>query len=123
MRKLATVTLVGLWLASCGDGGDNPQQQQAVSYASREAGSDATPTNEASFQLLEQDPPTRLAFLQWYIVQSGHRCIRVTRGVFEAGLDGTDEWRIDCADTGKWQLLFKPNEAPEVDHCRNASCS
>ncbi|MFL6725431.1 MAG: hypothetical protein ACJ8FS_02815 [Sphingomicrobium sp.] len=122
IRELAIVLPIGSWLAGCGDGRNNPQQQQAVSYASREPGSHATPTNDSSLQLLEQDPETRLAFLQSYVVRAGHHCIRVTRGVFEGGLDGTDEWRINCAGTGAWQLLFKPYETPEVEHCRNSNC-
>ena len=81
MRKLAALAFGGLGLAGCGNR-DNPHQQQAVTYAAREPGSEVAPTSEASFHLLEQDPQTRLSFLRWYIVQSGNPCTRITRGVF-----------------------------------------
>jgi hypothetical protein len=121
-HELWVAALLSLSLGGCGDGGDKPPQQQAVSYASREPGSSAAPTNDTSFQLLNQDPSTRLAFLRSYIVQSGHRCDIVKRGVFESGLDGTDEWRVNCGDTGAWQLWFRPYLAPEAVQCRNRRC-
>jgi hypothetical protein len=121
--RVAAVAIATFCVAGCGTGRHNPADEQAVSYASREPGSDAAPTNDASFRLLAADPLARFAILQALIVQSGNRCSVVTKGVLEGGLDGTDEWRASCIDTGAWQVWFKPDSAPDVAHCSNAKCA
>jgi len=89
----------------------------------REPGSNAAPTHDTSFGLLEIDPTARLSILQNVIVRSGKRCRAIVRGALEEGLDGTDEWRVDCADTGPWQVWFKPGDQTEVVHCSKVSCN
>jgi hypothetical protein len=84
--------------------------QQSVSYSSRDPGSSATPTHETSFWLLGVDGPSRLASLQALIVRSGKPCVVVTRAVLKGGLDGTDEWRVNCADSGDWAIWFRPGQ-------------
>jgi hypothetical protein len=115
------VAIALLCIGSCGR--HDPAPKQTISYASVEPGSDATPTSDASFQLMQADPMTRLASLGDLVVHAGNRCSTVTKGLLEGGLDGTDEWRVECADSGTWQIWFRPDSAPEVDHCANAKCA
>lgn len=121
---LAVAVLSVLWLGGCG----SRDQKTAVAwkadpYASREPGSDVAPTNDASFQLLDSDGPTRFASLQALIVHEGKVCGAVQRAVLEGGLEGTDEWRVDCSDSGRWQVWFRPDSEPDVDHCANRNCA
>ena len=123
ISRIGAVLLSGLTIVGCGNSSRDQTANQPVSYASREPNSDAVPTNETSFELLKQDPPTRLEILREMIVQSGRRCSTVTRGVFADGLDGTDEWRVGCVDSGSWQVWFKPAGAREIVECSNSECS
>ena len=97
--------------------------QQMPAQSPDDRASDAAPTNDASFQLLQADLPTRLATLQALVVKPGNKCASVTRGVLMGGLDGTDEWRVQCSDSGSWQLWFNSDGGTEVDRCSNAKCS
>lgn len=121
---LAAAAMAALCLGACGS---RDQKTAAPStadpYASREPGSDVAPTNDASFQLLGADGPTRFASLQALLVQEGKACSAVRKAVLEGGLEGTDEWRVDCVDSGRWQVWFKPDSAPDVDHCANSNCT
>jgi hypothetical protein len=125
LRRVAVVATAVFGLASCENRHDaaDEQQQQSVSYAAREPGSTAAPTNEASFRLLELTDQERFAALQALIVKSGKQCASVARGVFEDGWDGADEWHVDCADTGRWQLWFNVDNTIDVAHCANADCT
>jgi hypothetical protein len=123
LSRLSGAALAVLAVASCGPGQHNAPTNQSLSYDSREPGSDASPTNDESFQLLSADGPARFATLQTLIVQAGKHCASVTKGVLEGGLDGTDEWRVNCADTGAWQLWFNADGGTAVDHCANAKCA
>jgi hypothetical protein len=67
--------------------------------------------------------PTRLATLQALVVKPGNKCASVTRGILMGGLEGTDEWRVDCSDSGSWQLWFNNDGGTEVDRCSDAKCS
>jgi hypothetical protein len=120
--RLFTASVAALQLINCGGERKSSPEQQAVSYASREAGSVATPTHETSFQLLAADGPTRLASLQNLIIQSGKQCRFVTSGVLKGGLDGTDEWRVKCVDSGEWAVWFRPAGAAEIIQCASAAC-
>ena len=84
---------------------------------------DVAPTNDVSFQLLGADLPTRLAALHAVVMKPGNKCASVTRGILLGGLDGTDEWRVDCTDSGSWQVWFNNDGGTEVDHCSDAKCS
>jgi hypothetical protein len=112
--KVAALAVAPFFAGGCGSGRHEPAESRAVSFMSREPGSQATPTTDASFQLLAADGPTRFATLQDFIIQSGNHCSAVTKGVFEGSLDGTDEWSVDCVDGGAWQLWIGSNRAPEV---------
>jgi len=120
--SVAAVAVVML-CAGCGSRQHNPPPQQQDPYASREPGSDVSPTSDSSFQLLGEDGPTRFAEFQSVLVARGKRCGSFTRAVLEGGLDGTDEWRVNCADSGRWQVWFRPDSDPDVDHCANAKCA
>lgn len=121
---LAVAATAALCLGGCGNKDQNAAApSKADSYTSREPGSDVAPTNDASFQLLGADGPTRFASLQALILQNGKACSAVRRAVLEGGLEGTDEWRVDCADSGRWQVWFRPDSAPDVNHCANTNCT
>jgi hypothetical protein len=81
------------------------------------------PTTDASFEMLAADGPTRFASFHELIVAAGKRCTSVTMAVLRGGLDGTDEWRVDCQDSGKWQVWLRTDAQPDVDHCKNANCT
>ena len=111
-------------LAVAGCRKQQPSASQRVpAQSADDRAADVAPTNDASFQLLQADLPTRLATLQALVVKPGNKCASVTRGVLMGGLEGTDEWRVECSDTGSWQLWFNKDGGTEVDHCSNAKCS
>lgn len=120
---LAVIALASPCVAGCDGRQPSAASRKADVYASREPGSDAAPTNDASFQLLAADGPTRFQAVRDVITQAGKNCSAVTRAVLEGGMDGTDEWRVNCADSGNWQLWFRPDGGRDVDHCSNAKCS
>jgi hypothetical protein len=119
---VALLAIAGASVAGCGNRRQPPAQQGAA-QPSIEPGSNATPTTDSSFQLLDADVPTRFATLQQVIVKNGKSCASVTKGVLAGGLDGTDEWRVDCSDSGRWQIWFSEDSDPQVDHCANAKCA
>jgi hypothetical protein len=119
--RIAAVTLALLYCAGCGDDSDNSASTQPPPPAI-EPGSDATPTNGASFRLISDDAQTRLATLQAVLVGLGHRCASVTKGVLTGGLSGTDEWRVDCSDSGAWQVWFSEDTGIQVYHCSDPKC-
>ena len=96
---------------------------QVATHPAIEPGSIAAPTTDNSYQLMDADVPTRFATLQDLIVKAGNRCASVTKGVLVGGLEGTDEWRVDCSDSGSWQVWFSDETGTEVDHCKDAKCS
>ncbi len=123
VRRGAAIAIAAPFLLNCKGEGEGNANEPPVSYASREPGSVAAPTNEISFQLLRLDGPTRLASFRANIIQSGKQCNFVTNAVIMGGIDGTDMWRVKCADSGDWAVWFQPGRATEVIRCSNASCS
>lgn len=120
---LGTAALLGAAvLNGCGGEDHGAAKQPAVSYANRAPGSDVMPTNETSFRLITDDGPTRLASLRALVIQSGNACSLVSSGILTAGLDGTDEWRVTCADTGAWAVLLRPAGVVDVRNCSTANC-
>lgn len=115
--------MAALCLGGCGAGTHKSPPRQPDAYASREPGSEISPTNDASFQLLEADGPTRFASFQALLVHEGKACSAVTKAVLEGGLDGTDEWRVDCTGSGRWQVWFRTDGDPDIDHCANPACT
>jgi hypothetical protein len=125
MHSKATLAIaLSLCAAACGRGqaGATPADATAAQPSAASA-SKATPTNDASFQLMGAEMPARLAALQQVVVQAGNHCAAATRGLLVGGLDGTDEWRVDCSDSGSWQVWFSNDSGTSVDHCANAKCS
>lgn len=120
--RIAVLTLAILCAGACGRGQDDSGPAQSPPQPAVEPGSDATPTNGASFQLMSADAPTRLATLQAVVVEAGNHCASVTKGVLTGGLYGTDEWRVDCTDSGAWQVWFSEDTGTEVDHCSDPKC-
>jgi hypothetical protein len=120
MRILSPLLLVALCLAGCDE---HRSGTSSVASGHREETSTVSPpTNDASYKLLEQDPDARLAALQAEVVGSGHPCARGVKAEFEGGLDGSDEWRVDCADSGPWAVWFRPADPPQVERCSGATC-
>ena len=121
---VAAFALAAASLSGC----DSPERNQASrasssSYESRAPGSEASPTNDASLQLFLADGPTRFASFQALFLKSGKQCAAVTKALLEGGVDGTDEWRIECSDSGAWEVWFPPAGAPEIDSCRAGGCA
>ena len=114
-----------LCLPACGSGDaqQDSSRQRADVYEAREPGSDISPTSDFSFQLLGVDGPSRFASLQQLMVQKGKRCASVTKAVIVGGMDGTDEWRIDCSDTGRWQLWLSEDSGASISQCTNPKCT
>ena len=92
-------------------------------YASRALGSDVAPTSDVSFQLLGADGPSRFASLQQLLIQQGKRCASVTKAVIVGGMDGTDEWRVDCSDKGRWQVWLSDETGASISKCTNPKCT
>ena len=108
-------------LASCGREPEGAPEQ-AVSYSPREPGFVGAPTHEISFHMLAVDGPARFANFQSFILESGKQCDVVTSAVFKGGLDGTDEWRVRCANTGGWSVWIHSPRSIEVVRCSSAGC-
>jgi hypothetical protein len=121
--KLSVVAVATLWLVGCGTKANDSADQQNVSYVSRMPGSNAEPTNDVSFRLLESAPSARLDYLQQTIIKAGNQCRRITSGVLQGGLDGTDEWRVACADTGAWAVWFTVDGRVDVHPCIGDACT
>jgi hypothetical protein len=107
-------------VAGCGDEDRNAAEQ--VSFASHDPGANVAPTHDRSFLLLSVDGPTRLANLQMLVTESGNQCSFVTSGRLIGALDGTDEWRVKCADSGTWAVWLKPGAGVDVVRCSTADC-
>jgi hypothetical protein len=96
---------------------------RATHDAEAEAEADGSPTNDRSFQLLFRDDQTRFAIIEAYFEQSGKQCSAVTEMTFNGGFDGTDEWLVNCTDTGKWQVWFGPEGRIDFDRCEAVQCA
>jgi hypothetical protein len=115
------IALAAVWLVGC----DNQHRKAAPppqTYESREIGSSVAPSNDASFQMMAAQGPDRFENFRKLIVSSDKRCIAVTRAVLVGALDGTDEWQVNCSDSGAWQVWFKPYSGQEVAHCEDPKC-
>lgn len=124
-RNVVALAIAFLGLAGCGSGStqsDAPRERPDV-YAAREPGSDVSPTSDVSFQLLGADGPSRFASLQQLLVQQGKRCASVTKAVIVGGMDGTDEWRVDCSDKGRWQVWLSDDSGASISQCTNPKCT
>jgi hypothetical protein len=109
-------------LSSCSNEDDDQAPEHPLSYASQDPGVNVVPTHDLSFQLMAADGPTRLGSFQQLIARSGRQCNFVTSAVLTGGLDGTDEWRVKCADTGTWAVWLKPGEVTDIARCPTANC-
>lgn len=123
LAAIATVTIASLCAAGCGGGRHDKAPPQADNYAAQEPGANVTPTSDASFQLMGEDGPSRFEQLQQLIAARENQCSSVTKAVILGGLEGTDEWRVSCADSGTWLIWYRPDQDPELDHCTNPKCA
>ena len=108
---------------ACGRSDQTSEAPQVDRYAAQEPGSLATPTADASFQLIDADGPTRFAELRALIVAEHKQCASVTQAILLGGLQGTDEWRVKCADSGPWAVWLSEDQDPEVNACTNPNCA
>jgi len=95
----------------CGSCHDEPEQtssNEPSTYRTRDEGSNALPTADASFRLMNVDGPARYSAFQDVVVSGGGQCASVKSAVLVGGSNGTDEWRVDCSDTGIWSVWFSP---------------
>jgi hypothetical protein len=124
-RLLPTAIMLAAASALLSGCDDQPRSQpsQIVSYASHEPGSNPAPTNEASFRLLGAEGPARLDYLRMLIVRSGKQCNSVTRATFMGGFEGTDQWRVKCADSGDWSLWFRSDGGTELSARSTSNCA
>jgi hypothetical protein len=123
LASIAAGAGVAVFLAGCSRGDHRSADELAVSYAPREPGSGVTPTHEISFALIAADGPTRHANFQRLITDSSKPCKFVTSAVLKGGLDGTDEWRVTCADAGRWAVWFRPDGASDLIQCTSRACT
>ena len=114
LARIGVAATAVLSLMSCDRQPDNQALQQTVSYSPRQPGSFATPTHETSFQLLALDGPTRFANFQQLMLESDKPCDAVTSAVLKGGLEGTDEWRVRCANSGDWSVWIQSHGPIEV---------
>jgi hypothetical protein len=120
-RKTVAMLLAVLCIAcSPSSKGNDGGRDTALNLV--ETDSRNSPTNERSFELLFKEDALRFAIFQSIFQQLGKRCSAVTKATFEGGLDETDEWRVDCADSGAWQVWFKPDGRIDFDQCDQRSC-
>ena len=97
--------------------------EQTISYSPNRPGEAAIATNPKSFELLSADGPARFVSFQRLIAAAGNKCSYVTSAVLRGGFDRSDEWRIDCVDSGTWAVWFKPGKPVEVLSCSRINCS
>lgn len=121
--KVTLAIALALCVGGCGRAHGGSESAQAAPQNSVQPDSSATPTNGASFQLMAVEMPARLTALQQIVAQAGKQCASVKRASLMGGLDGTDEWRVDCSDSGSWQVWFSEDTGISVDHCSNAQCA
>ena len=118
--RVATVAFIGF--AGACDENQSKVQRPSVSYAVYESGSAATATNPASFELISADGPVRFARFQQLITKTGAECNWVNSAILKGGLLGTDEWRVNCTDSGEWSIWFHANRRPEIISCSTGAC-
>lgn len=115
MRNFVVVFALGLLATSgCHERRISDDQEQIVSYAPRSPGSVAAPTHETSFRLIAVDGPTRFESFRLLFKDAAKRCALVTSAILQGGLDGTDEWRVKCTDSGVWTIWFRPGAVVEI---------
>lgn len=115
-----------LLASSCGSQPSDQSRRVVVSDRSHETG--AVPTNGASWALFG-DPAKRRASLQAALVSSGEQCSLVTEALLKGGFEGTDLWRVSCADSGDWLVTVTDDQLTAVscgkfaNECRTAWAS
>lgn len=121
-RKSAGIAAAALLLIGCEKAPTYRPQQPEISYSTREAGSVAVPSNDQSFKLISLPGPERLSSFQQIITTKGEVCSLVTSAVFKDGLDGIDEWRVQCLDSGDWNVTFRVDGSVNVVDCVSNDC-
>ena len=89
--------------------------------AVQDPGGHVQATSERSVELLSLGPADRRASFQYLLRSQGKGCSVVLSTVLKAGDNGTDLWRVGCAD-GTW-LVTISTETISVEDCANARTS
>lgn len=121
--RMIAAAMVIACVGGCGRSNRDTAADETGTQATVEPGPTVTPTSDASIALMAAEAPARFATLQEVLTQTGHRCAAVTKGVLTGGLDGTDEWRVECSDSGPWQVWFSNDSGTSVEQCTNANCT
>lgn len=87
-----------------------------VSDSSHDPGN-PVPTNDRSMELIGKDPEFRRLAVRQLMDDGRKQCNIVTQAVLKAGFEGTDVWRVTCADTHDWLMTFRPDEPPMIESC------
>jgi hypothetical protein len=120
-RWIAGLALAML-CAGCSQSKDDNPPIPSASPVDVERSLSLSPTNAQSFELMSADVQTRFATVRALFQQSGNPCGAVTRATFEGGLDGTDEWRVICTESGAWQMWLNFDGRIDFQHCKDSRC-
>jgi hypothetical protein len=122
-RSAGAILVLGLTAVGC-------REQNAYrtenSYAQpldavQDPGAHVQATSELSTQMLELSPADRRASFHYYLRSNGKNCNIVLSTVLKAGDNGTDLWRVGCAD-GAW-LITISTESISFENCKDARTS
>src|SRR5918997_2889290 len=108
MRVLASLAVVGLFLAGCDNGA--PQRNVTKVVAA----------NPHSDQLKALSEPTRHLGLYRALRDVGQRCKRVDRGAYQQQYKSMAMWTANCTDSGDWALYIAPNGDVQASPCAHA---
>src|ERR1043165_3738335 len=103
-RLFTTAALLCTLVFSACDRSDRQPGQQGsyqISDRSLDPGN-PVPTNEKSLKLIADDPDLRRRSFHALMEDAHKQCNFVTEAVLKAGFEGTDIWRVTCADTHDW---------------------
>jgi hypothetical protein len=74
--------------------------------------------NSTSRELTAASPQTQRSSLRQMMETSGKQCGDVSEVTYVASNAGTDAWKINCAETGKWLVYLKPDGRTKVLSCQ-----
>lgn len=115
-RSCVSALAAALSVLSCDAQPNDSQPTIATSDRSHDPG--AEPTNLLSFELLSKAPTVRRAAFQKTLGSLEKQCQLVTEAVLKGGFEGTDLWRVSCADSGDWLVTFSPDLSVSATSCR-----
>jgi hypothetical protein len=118
LRYLAIILSLGSF-AGCNKRSTEPHPGAEPSDTSIDSGSHNFPTNPTSADLFIATPETRRSKFEYGLRHANRHCSAVLEAVFKGGFEGTDFWRVKCADSGLWLVTFR-GDMIEVDPCSSA---